>query len=158
MRMITVRVIKETKEGIGTWYSAVLHFFFIFCLSFCFSIFWLHYPKNAVLFAASLFFYLYGVREHPVYLLLMLLSILVNGVAARCMMRCKGERGRRICLAAGMVWNLGCLFVFKYLDFLSDNLNLLFDRTGVDMRLPVLHLVLPIGISFYTFSDQFISD
>lgn len=107
--------------------------------------------KNAVLFAASLFFYLYGVREHPVYLLLMLLSILVNGVAARCMMRCKGERGRRICLAAGMVWNLGCLFVFKYLDFLSDNLNLLFDRTGVDMRLPVLHLVLPIGISFYTF-------
>ncbi len=107
--------------------------------------------KNAVLFAASLFFYWYGVREHPVYLFLMLLSILVNGIAARCMMRCKGERGRKICLAAGMLWNLGCLFVFKYVDFVSDNLNLLFGRMGVEMRLPVLHLVLPIGISFYTF-------
>lgn len=107
--------------------------------------------KNAVLFAASLVFYYYGVREHPVYVLLMLLSILVNDTAACRMTRCRGKKGRNLCLALGMTWNIGCLFVFKYLDFLSQNVNLLLQRAGTKMQLPYAHLVLPIGISFYTF-------
>lgn len=107
--------------------------------------------KNAVIFAASLVFYYYGVREHPLYVLLMLLSVAVNYTAARSMTRCRKEKERTMCLTAGMAWNIGCLFVFKYLDFLSRNLNLLLDRTGTGWRLPYAHLVLPIGISFYTF-------
>lgn len=107
--------------------------------------------KNAVIFTASLIFYYYGVREHPFYLVLMLLSVGVNYTASRWMMRCRGKRGRTMCLTAGMIWNIGCLFVFKYLDFLSSNVNLLLGKTGFSARLPYVHLVLPIGISFYTF-------
>lgn len=109
------------------------------------------FMKNAVIFAASLIFYYYGVREHPFYLVLMFLSIGVNYAAACRMMQCRRKRGRTVCLTVGMTWNIGCLFVFKYLDFLSRNINLLFERTGLSARLPYADLVLPIGISFYTF-------
>lgn len=129
-------------------------FAFLFCFLPAFLLVYLLVPglwKNRVLFAASLVFYYYGVREHPFYVLLMLLSILVNYGAAWCMVRCRRKKGRNLCLAAGMGWNIGCLFVFKYLDFVSRNVNLLLEQTGTAARLPYVHLVLPIGISFYTF-------
>ena len=107
--------------------------------------------KNLVVFVASLLFYYYGVREHPLYVLLLILSIVVNYMAARHMEKGKGKRRRQICLAMGMTWNIGCLFVFKYADFFSSNLNLLFDRAGLTAAIPYIHFVLPIGISFYTF-------
>lgn len=107
--------------------------------------------KNLVVFVASLLFYYYGVREHPLYVLLLILSIAVNYMAARHMEKGKGKRRRQICLAMGMIWNIGCLFVFKYADFFSSNLNLLFDRAGLTSAIPYIHFVLPIGISFYTF-------
>ena len=107
--------------------------------------------KNTVIFAASLIFYYYGVREYPYYVLLMLLTLAVNYTAARYMMRCRRRRGKTICLAAGMTWNMGCLFVFKYADFLIRNLNFLLERTGIGVSIPCIRLVLPIGISFYTF-------
>ncbi len=107
--------------------------------------------KNAVIFVASLVFYYYGVKEHPFYLILMLISILVNYIAARFMSRCRSKRKRGIWLTTGLVWNLGCLFVFKYLDFLTENINRLSESSGVGVKLPYVQLVLPIGISFYTF-------
>lgn len=107
--------------------------------------------KNAVLFSASLIFYYYGVKDHPFYVILMLLSIGVNYTAARYMVRCRRKKSKAMCLTAGMTWNIGCLFVFKYLDFVSRNLNFLLEQAGVEARLPYAHLVLPIGISFYTF-------
>lgn len=107
--------------------------------------------RNVVLFGASLIFYFYGVREHPCYVLLILVSVGINYTAARIIAACRRESWRRVWLAVGMTWNIGCLFVFKYLDFLCANLNTLLDRTGSGGSIPELHLVLPIGISFYTF-------
>lgn len=107
--------------------------------------------KNAVVFIASLVFYYYGVKEHPFYLVLMLISILVNYMAARLIDRCRNRRERGIWLTAGLSWNLGCLFVFKYLGFLTENVNRLSDSLGAGINFPCIRLVLPIGISFYTF-------
>ena len=107
--------------------------------------------KNTVIFAASLLFYYYGVTEHPYYMILILLSVAINSAAARSMERCAGKRQRRMWLTAAMVWNLGSLFVFKYLDFLSGNLNLLSDKEGLGFHVPMTRLILPLGISFYTF-------
>lgn len=107
--------------------------------------------KNAVIFLGSLIFYYYGVKDHPGYVLLMLASLAVNYTAAQCMGRCRREKSRTLWMAAGMSWNIGCLFLFKYLDFVAGNLNLLLERTGAGVRLPMAGLVLPIGISFYTF-------
>ena len=107
--------------------------------------------RNAVLLGASLLFYFYGVRAHPVYLLLLLVSVAVNYATARLMAGCRQEIWRCVWLTVGMVWNIGSLFVFKYLDFLSANLNLLLERMGSARSIPAANLVLPVGISFYTF-------
>lgn len=107
--------------------------------------------KNAVIFTASLIFYYYGVKEHPEYLLLMLISVIVNYTAARFIERCSTKRSRAAWLAAGLIWNFGSLFTFKYMDFISENINALLSAFNAGVSLPLVKLVLPIGISFYTF-------
>ena len=61
-------------------------------------------------------------------------------------------RAMKIVLAVSIVTNLGLLAVFKYTGFVAENLNALAAALGSGPRLlPVLHLALPVGISFYTF-------
>ncbi len=93
--------------------------------------------RNLCLFIFSLIFYAVGVFKHFLYFFLLLLSIAVNYCLGRAMAR--GQR--RSALAAGLMFNFGVLFLFKYSAFLASALF------GVE--LPALSL--PIGISFYTF-------
>ena len=96
--------------------------------------------RNALLLAASLVFYAWG---EPVYVLLMLLSIAVNYAFGRLLER---REHSKTLLVAAVIFNLGLLFYFKYLNFTVDNLNAL-----LGTRLSVPRLALPIGISFFTF-------
>ncbi len=97
--------------------------------------------KNAVLIAASLLFYAYG---EPVYVLLMLASVVVNYLTARGI---DAHRTRaKAILAAGVAANLGALGVFKYAGFFVETVNAI-----LPVRLPVPEISLPIGISFFTF-------
>lgn len=100
--------------------------------------------KNIVLLAASLIFYAWG---EPVYVFLMLLSILLNyfcglEIAERAE---QGQMGRGIFFFSIAV-NLGLLGFFKYAGFLVQMLNGL-----LHVKLPAPDLDLPVGISFYTF-------
>ena len=99
--------------------------------------------RNVFLLLASIFFYAWG---EPFYVLLMLLSIVVNWGLGLLVDRYRAQPGERAALVMTVVYNLGVLFLFKYLNFTVDNLNLLF-RT--DIRMP--QIALPVGISFYTF-------
>ena len=99
--------------------------------------------QNLLLLAASLLFYAWG---EPWFVLVMMGSILANyffGLWVHAWRR----RGRRPALpvTAAVVCNLGLLFVFKYLTFTLENLNL----AGLNTPVPVIGL--PIGISFFTF-------
>ena len=58
--------------------------------------------------------------------------------------------GRSIA-AANIIINLGVLGVFKYFNFFADNLGLLFSEIGWNVDMPTVRLILPVGISFYTF-------
>jgi alginate O-acetyltransferase complex protein AlgI len=60
-------------------------------------------------------------------------------------------RGMKIVLAVSIVTNLGLLAAFKYTGFVAQNVNAIAHLLGGADLLPVLHLVLPVGISFYTF-------
>src|SRR3954463_4389737 len=61
-------------------------------------------------------------------------------------------RGMKLVLATSIVTNLGLLAVFKYTGFVAENINALGSAFGSSKQLvPVLHVVLPVGISFYTF-------
>ena len=107
--------------------------------------------KNAWLFLASLGFYYYGVRGNPGYLLLMIMSVVVNFVAGKLIAAQKTKRARKAWLVVGIVYDLGWLILFKYLGFLIENLNALFGAMHVKVQLETWNLILPIGISFYTF-------
>ena len=107
--------------------------------------------KNLVIFIGSLVFYFYGVKDHPVYLLFIVLSVFVNFLVSQGMDKRNRHIVRKRCLCVGMFYNFGILFVFKYLDFVIGNVNQGIALTGMDYRLPFAELVLPIGISFYTF-------
>lgn len=107
--------------------------------------------KNAWLFLASLGFYYYGVRGNPGYLLLMIMSVVVNFVAGKLIEAQKTKRARKAWLVIGIVYDLGWLILFKYLGFLIENLNALFGAMHVKVQLETWNLILPIGISFYTF-------
>ncbi len=100
--------------------------------------------RNVALVAFSLIFYAWG---EPVYVFLMLGSVLVNYVAGRLVDHFADGRPRRWALAAGVVCNLLILGTFKYAGF--------FARTLCDLGLavPVPDIALPIGISFYTFQS-----
>lgn len=105
--------------------------------------------RNLVLLLASLIFYAVG---EPVYVLLMIGSILVNYFAARRIAAARQREGQsvrrqRLWMAAVLVLDLGALFLFKYFNFFAENVNLLSHR----QLLPMLELTLPLGISFYTF-------
>ena len=96
--------------------------------------------QNVLLALASLLFYAFG---NPVYVPLFLFSVIINFLAGLLL----GGRfpHNRPILVLSLILNLGLLAVFKYLDFFIENLSLL----GFPLR-PV-GIVLPIGISFFTF-------
>lgn len=101
--------------------------------------------RNAILFAVSLVFYGWG---EPLYVFLMLGSITVDYFLALGMQRWRDQpRIRKALMGLSLLFNLGALFVFKYLDFILISFESL---TGLTL-LPATGLALPIGISFYTF-------
>jgi D-alanyl-lipoteichoic acid acyltransferase DltB (MBOAT superfamily) len=53
-----------------------------------------------------------------------------------------------------MATNLGILFVFKYYDFFAASLAVALGSIGVHASMPILHVILPVGISFYTFQSM----
>ncbi len=99
--------------------------------------------RNLVLCLFSLLFYAWG---EPIYVLLMMGSILFNYGIGRALGRTERKTLRRALVTAALVVNLGAIGLFKYGNFLLENLGLLLG-TG----LPRLSLALPLGISFYTF-------
>ena len=107
--------------------------------------------KNAWLFLASLGFYYYGVRGNPGYLLLMIMSVVVNFAVGKLIAAQKTKRTRKAWLVVGIVYDLGWLILFKYLGFFIENLNALFGAVHIKLQLETWNLILPIGISFYTF-------
>lgn len=107
--------------------------------------------KNIIILAGSLIFYFYGIKEYPAYLLLILLSVGINYLAALQIDRHESTHVRKLWLFLGMFYNIGSLFVFKYLDFLCENVNVVLQAIGTGTSLPYVNLILPIGISFYTF-------
>ena len=80
------------------------------------------------------------------YLALIVVSILGNYLISLGFH--KGVLGRKITLTAGLFLNLGLLFYFKYYDFFISNINVVF-KSDLDLK----HILLPLGISFFTFQQ-----
>ena len=103
--------------------------------------------QNIFLCIISLIFYAWG---EPMFVSLMLLSILFNYLFGLYIGKNKDDKSKRlIVLTVSIIFNLTLLFIFKYLSFTILNLNQL---TGLSLNVP--NITLPIGISFFTFQSM----
>lgn len=100
--------------------------------------------KNIILLIGSLSFYIAGAIKYPLHILIFILIIISNYTAALLME--KHKRKKRLFLIIGILINLANLGFFKYFPFIITEA----DNLLPDMNLS-LNIVLPIGISFYTF-------
>ena len=103
------------------------------------------YLQSILLTILSLFFYAWG---EGTYVLVMIGSIFFNWLTA--LLIAQQERHRRAWLAICVVGNLGALGYFKYAGFFTENVNWLLSAFGIS-PIPIPAVVLPIGISFFTF-------
>jgi alginate O-acetyltransferase complex protein AlgI len=103
--------------------------------------------RNTVLLLGSLIFYAWG---EPIYVFLMIFSVVINYVLALVMDKCIIKESKQIIsklvLAIAVAINIFLLGFFKYVGFLVENINLIF---STNIQNP--ELALPIGISFFTF-------
>ncbi|MDR0963617.1 MAG: MBOAT family protein, partial [Clostridium sp.] len=99
--------------------------------------------KNAALLLASLVFYAWG---EPKYVFLMAGSIVSGYVWGLLIEKFLDKRPAKLFLVLSVITSLVLLGYFKYADFFIDNFN-----TVTGLNIPLLHIALPIGISFYTF-------
>lgn len=99
--------------------------------------------KNGVLIVFSLIFYAWG---EPLWIIILILSVLVNYFCGLIIERFRDTPKAKLGVIISLTVCLGTLAVFKYTDFIVENLNAL-----LPFNIPVPHIGLPIGISFYTF-------
>jgi len=107
--------------------------------------------KKLNLLIASYIFY--GAWSPP-FVLLLLLSTAIDWKAAQWIYSARSEGARRLALMLSLVGNLGVLGYFKYGEFLLANFTALMKSIGVDYAAPDCNIILPVGISFYTFQTM----
>ena len=106
-----------------------------------------HKYRWFLLLASSCYFYMAFV---PIYILILGFTIVIDYFAGILIENTKGKK-KRLFLIASLIANIGVLAVFKYYNFLNDNLNILLHGIGYQNPIPHLSILLPIGLSFHTF-------
>lgn len=107
--------------------------------------------RHALLLIASCIFYAaWNLR----YLGLILYSTLLDYTIGAAIHRSADPGRRKLLLCVSLVGNLGLLAVFKYYGFFAENVYALLETIGLHPSLPALQLILPVGISFYTFQSM----
>ena len=111
--------------------------------------YWLPFKYRwMLLLGASYYFYMY---YNAGYGLLIAFSTLVDYAAAIAMEKAEKKSIKRRYLFASLAGNLGMLFIFKYLNFFHHVFNDIFSPATSNWEEPLIHILLPVGISFYTF-------
>lgn len=100
------------------------------------------------LLAASYYFYM---NWDARYVLLLLFSTAVTYASGLIMEQAQTDKGRKMAVAISFVLNIGVLFFFKYFNFAIDSVNLVLSQIHLSVPKPDFQLLLPVGISFYTF-------
>jgi D-alanyl-lipoteichoic acid acyltransferase DltB (MBOAT superfamily) len=106
-----------------------------------------HKYRWTLLLISSCYFYMVFV---PVYILILGFTIVIDYFAGILLENSKGHH-RKLWLIASIIANTGVLAVFKYYNFLNENLTVLLKGFTVENPIPYLSILLPIGLSFHTF-------
>jgi D-alanyl-lipoteichoic acid acyltransferase DltB (MBOAT superfamily) len=103
-----------------------------------------------LLLIASYFFYMCWKAE---YLVLIMFTTAVDYYAALKMGQAVSRKVKKRFLMLSLITNLGMLVGFKYLNFFSESVNMVFSELNIFHPMPLLHILLPVGISFYIFQS-----
>jgi alginate O-acetyltransferase complex protein AlgI len=123
--------------------------FFAIVMALHYAPFFAWHQKKINLMIAS---YLFYAAWNPPFVILLWVSTVVDWWAAQWMVRAKRERTRKAWMLTSVIVNLGMLGYFKYGGFLMDNFVSIAGSLGIIYHPPGWDIVLPVGISFYTFA------
>lgn len=110
-----------------------------------------HRLRWVLLLLASAFFYMYF---EPLYIFILIFIILTNFFGAKTIYRLTEARSRKLVLVLSIILNLSVLALFKYFNFLNGILDNLLNVSQFQNPIPYLNVLLPLGISFYTFQGM----
>lgn len=85
----------------------------------------------------------------PIYILILLFTILVDYFAGILMENSPNRA--KLYLWLSIIANVGCLAIFKYYNFINENITMLLGRFAIKNDIPYLNIILPLGLSFHTF-------
>jgi D-alanyl-lipoteichoic acid acyltransferase DltB (MBOAT superfamily) len=142
--------VTQSRSSIAVLFDSPIYFVFLSVVTL---LYWRlsRTSQNAFLLGASYFFY--GWWDWR-FLLLMAGSTVIDFVIAQRISLSRGARGRRALLIASLIVNFTILGFFKYFDFFVDSFASTLSVLGVKhVPLSLLHIILPPGISFYTFQE-----
>ena len=101
------------------------------------------------LLAASYYFYM---NWNPAYAILIFGSTIITYLCSLLLEKYQTDRGKkRLFLTISLIINFGILFLFKYFNFVNETMFSVMEYLGVRWAVPNLDILLPVGISFYTF-------
>lgn len=112
-----------------------------------------HQPKIRIIWVLLASYFFYGYWEWK-FLTLILISTCIDFYSALKIEQSESHRKKKHWLLVSMFTNLGILMYFKYANFFIDSFTSLFNILGTSFSSPVLDIVLPVGISFYTFQTM----
>ena len=99
--------------------------------------------RNLILLISSLIFYFWGEPKYGIIMVISIISMYIHGILIEKLRKTKYSR---LPVITGILLSVGTLIYFKYFNFLIENINL-----WINKEIDTLGIVLPIGISFYTF-------
>ncbi|TVV73382.1 MBOAT family O-acyltransferase [Sphingomonas solaris] len=88
------------------------------------------------------------------FVALLILSAFLNWGTAAAIARTEGEGRRKALVTLGVIANLAILGFFKYFDFFLEQLGVVLHGFGIERDLPLLSIILPVGVSFFTFQGM----
>jgi alginate O-acetyltransferase complex protein AlgI len=142
---------RRRSQGILTMNFVSVEFFVLLAIVLCLLALTNHRAQNIVLLLASFVFYGWWYWK---YLALMIGISTIDYVCGRLLENRKDQTARRTILIVGLSANLLILAYFKYVDFLIQTVNNALNPIGFNPEFPLLHVLLPIAISFHTFQSM----
>ncbi len=107
-----------------------------------------HRFRWILLLGASCFFYMFF---KPVYILILVGTIMIDYYAGIQLEKIKDVKRKKLFLILSLIANIGVLVVFKYYNFINQNVTDVLVKFGAENPIPFLKILLPIGLSFHTF-------